>query len=267
MYDNGFQYRTINVHRSALSSVLPHIDGNPVGQTLLVKRLLKGILRKNPPLPRYKETWDIDLILKYFMSLSDNSELDMKTLSKKLATLLAITAPKRASEIVRLDTRFMHIGDDGVTFQLPGLSKTQSDCTPKEVFYSNFPSNKKLCILDCLQNYLILTKKFRDSDKSKANPLIRTMVKPHKQLSPTTLANWIKQVLKVAGVDTDKFKAHSTRSASTSKARDSGIAINDIMKMADWSNARTFQRFYYRNTNSQSNKFGNAVLTLGKFSL
>ncbi|CAC5393932.1 unnamed protein product [Mytilus coruscus] len=37
MFQKGFQYRTVNVHRSALSSILPHIDGQPVGQTQLVK--------------------------------------------------------------------------------------------------------------------------------------------------------------------------------------------------------------------------------------
>ena len=94
--------------------------------------------------------------MNYFDSLSDNCDLEFKVISKKLAVLLAITAPKRASEIVRFDVRFMHVGEDWVTFQLPGLSKTQSDCVPKQVFYAKYSENPKLCVLDCLQSYLFV---------------------------------------------------------------------------------------------------------------
>jgi hypothetical protein len=46
MFSEGYQYRTINVHRSEISSVLPYIDGLPVGQFPLVKQLFRGILQK-----------------------------------------------------------------------------------------------------------------------------------------------------------------------------------------------------------------------------
>ena len=38
-----------------------------------------------------------------------------------------------------------------------------------------------------------------------------------------------------AGVDTDIFKAHSVRGASTSAAMRKGVPITDIMSIADWS--------------------------------
>jgi len=68
MYKEGYQYRTLNVHRSAISSVLPHFDGVPVGQLPIVKQLMKGVLQKNPPLPKYQLSWDLDLVLKYLES-------------------------------------------------------------------------------------------------------------------------------------------------------------------------------------------------------
>ena len=141
---------------------------------------MKEILRQNPAFSRYKEIWDIDLVLKYLISLPGNPELDLKTISRKLSILLAITASTLSSEIVRFDTRFMQFRNDGVIFQLPGLSKTQSDCTPKEVFYANFNENKKLCIVSSLESFLQITSKFRSSDKTKPDPLLRTLVKPHR---------------------------------------------------------------------------------------
>ena len=47
-----------------------------------------------------------------------------------------------------------------------------------------------------------------------------------------------------SGIDTDLFKAHSTRAAAASAARDSDIPINDILKIAGWAHASTFRQFY-----------------------
>ena len=184
-----------------MSSVLPHIDGSPVGQTALVKRLMKGILRQNIALSTYKEAWDMYLVLKYLISLPENPELDLKTISRKLSILLAIRAPTRTSEIVRFDTRFMQFRNNGVIFQFPGLSKTQSDCTPKEVFYAKFNENQKLCIVKSLESFLHITSKFRSSAKTKPCPLLRTLAKPHRGLSANSVASWIKQFLQLAGID------------------------------------------------------------------
>ena len=52
--------------------------------------------------------------------------------------------------------------------------------------------------------------------------------------------------MNLAGIDTSIYKAHSTRSASTSKAAQAGITIESILKVSDWSNAETFRRFYHR---------------------
>lgn len=75
---------------------------------------MKAILRGNPPLPRYQVTWDVGVVLKYFQSLPINKDLSWRFLSRKLAMLLAITAPKRALEIVRLDKMFMQIKVEGI---------------------------------------------------------------------------------------------------------------------------------------------------------
>ena len=262
MFYEGFQYRTINVHRSAISSILPHINNEPVGQNHLVKTLMKGILRGNPPLPKHHEIWDVDIVLNYLCSLPKNEDLDLKTLSKKLAVLLAIISPKRTSEIARLDRRYMKFNTEGVLFTLPGLSKTQTDCTPRQVLYSHFPDNEKLCVVRCLKEYLKRTQSFRE-ENGDSDPLLRTTIKPHKGLSPNTVANWIKDILCLSGIDTSKFTAHSTRGASTSKAAQKGIAIDTILDMADWSNVRTFKKFYQKPITGSS--YGLAVLT-GKLS-
>ena len=43
MFGDGYQYRTLNVYRSALSSVLPTVDGIPVGQHSDVCKVMRGV--------------------------------------------------------------------------------------------------------------------------------------------------------------------------------------------------------------------------------
>ena len=57
--------------------------------------------------------------------------------------------------------------------------------------------------------------------------------------------------LKQSSIDVDKFKAHSIRGASTSKAVNMGASINQIISTADWTNIRTFEKFYHRPLESE----------------
>ena len=84
-------------------------------------------------------------------------------------------------------------------------------------------------------------------------------VKPHKPVAPCTIARWLKEVLKLSGIDVSIFTAHSTRSALASAAADSGVTTSDILKAADWSTESVFRKFYYRPTRNPS--YGRAVLS------
>ena len=52
--------------------------------------------------------------------------------------------------------------------------------------------------------------------------------------------------MRISGVDTDIFKPHSCRSASTSKAHITGVSIENILKCGQWSSDSTFYKFYCR---------------------
>lgn len=91
-------------------------------------------------------------------------------------------------------------------------------------------------MVECLLEYFERTKSFRDSDQSN-DSLLRTIIKPHKGVTANTVSNWIKDVMYLAGIDTSRFKAHSTRSATTSKAFRNGMPVDDVLMMADWSHA------------------------------
>ena len=95
-------------------------------------------------------------------------------------------------------------------------------------------------------------------DPATNQQLLISYHRPHKPVQSYTIARWIKLFLGSAGIDTSTFKGHSTRSASTSKARAGGISLEDVLKMADWTGPSSFLRFYYRP--SFTDDFARAVL-------
>ena len=84
-------------------------------------------------------------------------------------------------------------------------------------------------------------------------------IKPHNPVKSQRKAHWIKDTLKKAGVDTNTFKAHSVREASTSTAVGKGLHIADVLKTADWSSESTFRQFYYQSSTSAEKNFAQPV--------
>ena len=65
LFNAGYQYRSLNSYRSAISSVHEKVDGHSVGEHPLVARVLKGAFHERPPKPRYSETWDVSTVTTY----------------------------------------------------------------------------------------------------------------------------------------------------------------------------------------------------------
>ena len=62
-----------------------------------------------------------------------------------------------------------------------------------------------------------------------------------------TISRWLTEVMSLAGIDTSYFKGHSTRGASTSKAKRRGANPNQLMLQGDWKNVTTFHKHYIYN--------------------
>ncbi|WAR28487.1 hypothetical protein MAR_014191, partial [Mya arenaria] len=62
--------------------------------------------------------------------------------------------------------------------------------------------------------------------------LIISYIKPHKPVVSTTISRWIKFVLKGSGIDIDTYSSHSTRSAASSKAKESSWLVQ-IQRLPD----------------------------------
>jgi len=169
-FHEGKEYRTVNVYRSALSAVLPLIDGHKAGSHPLLCQLLKGVFQLRPPQPRYATTLQVSKVVQYISSLGSNSNLSTKLLSYKLVGLLALTSTDRASGLTARDLRFRYFHPEGIQFKPPELTKTvQQGQVPKSCFHASFPENEYLCVCKCLQEYEATIEHFNGDHRTLQN--------------------------------------------------------------------------------------------------
>lgn len=79
-------------------------------------------------------------------------------------------------------------------------------------------SKKQLCVISCIVDYELRTEHLKSVTKNDPYPLLRSTKKPHKDLSPQTVGNCIKWVMKDAGISISLLQAHYFRMLSTYKA-------------------------------------------------
>ena len=83
-FHEGVSYSMVNTARSAWSSIFPAKDGTPFGKHPLIVRLLRGMLKQKPFLPRYTVNFDVAKVLQYISN--PYSKMSLECLSKELNT-------------------------------------------------------------------------------------------------------------------------------------------------------------------------------------
>ena len=76
-------------------------------------------------------------------------------------------------------------------------------------------------MVEHLKEYLQHTKQLQEEHSQ----LLISYVKPFKPVSKDTISTWVKQMLESAGIDINKYTAHSSRAASTSSCKAKGLSL------------------------------------------
>lgn len=261
IFKNGKSYSTINTHKVAVTQTLALNDDKWSKNSISLTKFMKGLFNLRPSLPKYKLTWDVSKVLTFLKSLFPLESLDIKFLTLKLCTLLALTTAARAQTLVCMNIKNMCLNSDSVVFYFTSLLKTSRPGRSYSISLQKY-SDKKLCVVSTLHEYLKRTKKRRKCDQ------LLVSYKTFNKVSTSTVARWIKDVMGSAGIDITYFKAHSIRSAASSSALRSGASLTDILKTGDWSSSKNFKKFYCRDTcnvtasNNNTKTLMNAVLQM-----
>ena len=179
----------------------------------------------------------------------------------KVITLLALIGIPRGAELKLFDLNYMADYGDKYVFELVGTVKNvEGGKKLKPIEFHRHLEDAKLCPMSCIDRYISLTEPWRTQGQPSAFFLCHKS--PHKPASKSTLARWIKNVLLLADIDTNLFRAQSLRSASTSKALLKGLSVKEVVDHGRWSLESTWQRFYHKQVVSASKKYQECLLKL-----
>jgi integrase len=249
LYKSKLSYRAINCARSALSSFIL-FDNLPVGKHPLIKRLLKGIFERRPALIR-NYTWDVNIVLDYWAQIGPAKLLNMKQLTIKLVIILALACAARQQTLQAISVDNIIIKNN--TMKIIFTKKLKTSGPNKHLSEINLKAypNKKLCPIWYTNAYIKATK-----NKRKSKQLLLITQKPHTPASKDTIANWIRNALSQAGINTKIYTPHSTRAAATSAMKKANTPIGTILKTAGWHNAETFAKHYNKTVDQHGSGSG-----------
>ena len=100
---------------------------------------MQGIFNSRPPKPRYSFVWDVNTVISYMDAMPPNEKLSLKNLSAKLVMLMALCNADRSSDLIAVDLNFRQYTSAGVSFTIPGLTKTRRAVQPIQSTYPSFP--------------------------------------------------------------------------------------------------------------------------------
>ena len=157
--------------------------------------------------------------------LPDNV-LPLKLLTVKLVMLIALVSGQRVQTLSCLNLHYSYRAYDSLIFIIPNFTKTSGPGKiAAQVVLSQYDQDKKICVIRCLTKYLSKTLKHRSSSK-----VSLSLQKPFRSVGSQTLSCWIKTILRLSGVRTDIFGAHSTMSASSSKSKLAGLSVDSVLE-------------------------------------
>ena len=241
LYSFGCSYDSINSAHSALSSLCNTEDGYTVGTHPLVVKFMTGVYNLRPSRAKYTHSFDVSKVLSYLKSLSPVSDISLKSLNYKLAMLIALTQASRAQSLSLITLTDMSKDTDSYTLGYHDFLKQSRRGRKNPILrLRKYTPDTRLCVVSTLDEYVLRIRDLRGTETR----LFVSYIKPYKVVSSSTISRWLKTILYLSGIDVLKFKSHSVRGATTSKAKSCGVPIQDILKVAGWTNEKTFASFY-----------------------
>ena len=135
-FDHGQSHSSLNITRSAISLIVE----TDISNDARMRRFFKGISKLRPSIPKYNYTWNPKIILDYFSEKPENESLNIKDLSYKLITLLALVTGQRIQTLSLIKINNIKISDSEIMILIPDQVKNskRGACQPllKLPFYN-----------------------------------------------------------------------------------------------------------------------------------
>ena len=124
----------------------------------LVIKYFKRSFNLRPPLPKLSFVWDMQIVFGIcklcFRSLGDNRQITDKLLSQKLLILLLLLGGQRLKSVFHLTIDRMITSSTSVSFSSEHVLKHSKQGRKLNVFQYRAYSDPKLCVLECVKEYI-----------------------------------------------------------------------------------------------------------------
>lgn len=250
-------YRTILLHKSAVSTYCAG-GSEDLSKNFFVHQVLKAISLATPQ-ERKSPIWDTKLIFDW---LKNETITDtVFDIARRTAIILLLASGRRVHDLTLLDLskdNFIEKHNELILWPRFG-SKTDNASSRQSGWLLREHPIECLCPVRHVKKLMQATESRRS--ESNITNLFLTITGVVKPASRTMIAGWIKSILKEAGIDAPPG---SVRSAVASRSWLENRPIKEILERANWKSAKTFQKFYCRQINSES--IENEDLLLNHFS-
>ena len=212
--------------------------------------------------PKYLTFWPVTKVLSFLEKWHPISSLSLKQLTLKTLALLALSSSDRGQTLHLLNIEHTALLDDEIHFVIFNRLKHTSRTTPRpKVVKCPITTNASLNVSDYVVAYMNRTLALR------ALQVNRGLEKPtqlflswatKKPVTKTTIARWLKNILSLAGINSEIYSGHSFRGAGLSDAYSKGVSVEKIVQHGSWTNVRTFKTFY--SAPSEDSSVGRIIL-------
>ena len=192
-----------------------------------VEKLFKEVFNLRSLFPKLSFVWYVQIMFDYFIQLRVNVQLSDKHLPLKLLILLLLLGGKRLNSIFHFTVDRTIFSSNTVTFLPEHVLKHSRPGKKLYTFEYRAYSDRKLCILGCLKEYLRRRKKTVSNAERK---LFITIKEPFHAASTDFMRRQLRQVFSEAKL-IEKSLPHGCRSPSTTEGLDMNLDISDILKI------------------------------------
>jgi hypothetical protein len=239
----GYQHTTLRLFRSAI----PHLHHNPdsIRMSQLVHTLLHSITAKAPPKPLHRSTVNLQPTLRAIQQIeSGSSSTHLSRIQQKLAFLLGMAAFLRPSDLRRIDFATASVTEENnqrfLSLNVVAPKEKRGGQRIIKPFRVYSHSNPTLCPVT---TFIHLRNRVSQlSPPPSVTSLFLNNTDTTQIVQVTTISSWIRRFIQLS---TSEPRVN-LRSLASSLALRSGISVEDIITLGNWSSSDVFHNHYRR---------------------
>lgn len=232
-------YSTILVHKSVVASFCQTHSNEDLNSHFLVKHILKAISLHRPKLVK-SSVWDPSDLIAWLQS-NNPVNITLFEASRRLACILLLASGRRVHDLTLLKItadHYLDCNDHIILIPIFG-SKTDTASYRQSGWKLLMHDDTVICPVYWIRKVIELGKQRR---RPECKDALFITINGHSQAaSRTIIGNWVKSMLKDAGI---QASSGSVRSAVASLNWYENTPIEEILSRGNWRRENTFAKFY-----------------------